>query len=155
MGNIELREWLISGAVSGLLLVIVQLESYIWISGFTSQHPKSQSINYVVRYTKDNPEELSEAVNTSFASLGIGLLFSTAISLSSTLADLLLAGANAVRLALRMANHIQHVPETFGACELSESPDASSLLCRSVADSTARRMSTVCIICRESSMAAH
>ena len=48
-------------------------------------------LTYDVRYTENHPGELSEVANTSLAGLGIGLLVSIAISLSSKLADLILA----------------------------------------------------------------
>ncbi|KAL9079974.1 MAG: hypothetical protein Q9157_001171 [Trypethelium eluteriae] len=99
-----LREGLICGAVDGVLLVMVQLATYIG-------------------YAESHPEELSEFANTCLAGLGVGLLASTAVSLSSTLADLPLAGADAVRLAFRMGIHVLSVSENLEARDLSESPD--------------------------------
>lgn len=78
---------------------------------------------YVVRYAENHAEELNDFANTCLAGLGIGLLASTAISLSSTLADLPLAGADAVRLAFRMGIHVQGVSVNLEAHELSERPD--------------------------------
>lgn len=78
---------------------------------------------YVARYVENHPEELHDFANTCLAGLGIGLLASTAVSLSSTMADMPLAGADAVRLAFRMGIHVQGVSENLEARELSESPD--------------------------------
>ncbi|KAL5041470.1 hypothetical protein BDW71DRAFT_217836 [Aspergillus fruticulosus] len=101
----ELREGLICGAVDGVLLVVVQLATYI---GYAEKHPE---------------ELLTNFSNTSLAGLGIGLLASTAVSLSSTLADLPRAGADAVRLAFRLGIHVQGVSANLEARELSERPD--------------------------------
>lgn len=81
------------------------------------------SLINVVRYVENHPEELKDFANTSLAALGVGLLSSTAVSLSSTIADLPRAGADAVRLAFRMGIHVQGVSENLEARELSESPD--------------------------------
>ncbi|KAJ5761815.1 Acyl transferase/acyl hydrolase/lysophospholipase [Penicillium nucicola] len=101
----ELREGLICGAVDGVLLVLVQLATYI---GYAEKHPR---------------ELLTDFSNASLAGLGIGLLASTAVSLSSTLADLPRAGADAVRLAFRLGIHVQGVSANLEARELSERPD--------------------------------
>ncbi|KAH8810943.1 putative polyketide synthase [Xylogone sp. PMI_703] len=102
--NPELREGLICGAVDGVLLVVVQLAAYIG-------------------YAESHPGELSDFTNTSLTGLGIGLLASAAVSLSSKLADLPLAGTDAVRLAFRLGIHVQQVSENLEARDLSESPD--------------------------------
>ena len=75
------------------------------------------------RYVENHPRDLSDFANTYLAGLGIGLLASTAVSLSSTSADLPLAGADAVRLAFRLGIHVQGVSENLEARDLSESPD--------------------------------
>ncbi|EED13801.1 polyketide synthase, putative [Talaromyces stipitatus ATCC 10500] len=102
--NTEIREGLICGAVDGVLLVVVQIATYIG-------------------YAENSPEELTDFPNLNLAGLGIGLLASTAVSLSSTLADLPLAGADAVRLAFRLGIHVLDVSENLEARDLSESPD--------------------------------
>lgn len=75
------------------------------------------------RYVENHPRELSDFANTCLAGLSIDLLASTAVSLSSTLADLPLAGADAVRLAFRMDIHVQGVSKNLKARDLSKSPD--------------------------------
>ncbi|SLM39055.1 polyketide synthase [Lasallia pustulata] len=118
--NTELRKGLICGAVDGVLLVVIQLATYI---GYAENHPK----------------ELSDFANTCLAGLGIGLLASTAVSLSSTLADLPLAGADAVRLAFRMGIHVQDVSENLEARELSESPDTWAYVVHNVDPAAAQK----------------
>ena len=82
-----------------------------------------QSLILVVRYVENYPEELTDFANTCLAGLGIGLLASAAVSLSATLADLVLAGADAARLAFRMGIYVQGVSNNLEARDLSESPD--------------------------------
>ncbi|KAF1957831.1 putative polyketide synthase [Byssothecium circinans] len=100
----ELREGLLCGAVDGVLLVVAQLATFIGYAEYTLK-------------------ELYNFDNTSLAGLGIGLLASTAVSLSSTLADLPLAGADAVRLTFRLGIHVQSVSENLEARDLSDTPD--------------------------------
>lgn len=71
-----------------------------------------------------HPQELNDFANTRLAGLGVGLLASTAVSLSSTMSDLPLAGADAVRLAFRMGVHVQSISENLEARDLSRSPDS-------------------------------
>ncbi|KID65403.1 Non-reducing polyketide synthase [Metarhizium brunneum] len=100
-----LREGLICGAVDGVLLVVVQLAAYIG-------------------YTESHPEESVDVSNSGLLGLGIGLLASTAISLSSTLSELPLAGADAVRLAFRLGIHVLSVSENLEARDVSQKEDS-------------------------------
>ncbi|KAF2178414.1 putative polyketide synthase [Zopfia rhizophila CBS 207.26] len=118
--NTELREGLICGAVDGVLLVVIQLATYIG-------------------YAENHPEEPNDLANTCLAGLGTGLLASTAVSLSSTLADLPLAGGDAVRLAFRMGIHVQGVSENLEARELSESPDTWAYVVHNVDPAAAQK----------------
>ncbi|KXT14292.1 hypothetical protein AC579_8422 [Pseudocercospora musae] len=102
--NKELREGLLCGAIDGVLLIVAQVASYIG-------------------YVESHPEELRNMAEASLAGLGIGLLASTAISLSSEQADLPLAGADAVRVAFRMGVHVFGVSENLEARDLSEKPE--------------------------------
>ncbi|KXS96182.1 hypothetical protein AC578_2670 [Pseudocercospora eumusae] len=102
--NKELREGLLCGAIDGVLLIVAQVASYI---GYVESHPK----------------DLRNMTEVSLAGLGIGLLASTAISLSSEQADLPLAGADAVRVAFRMGVHVFGVSENLEARDLSEKPE--------------------------------
>ncbi|KAF2272823.1 putative polyketide synthase [Westerdykella ornata] len=118
--NSELREGLICGAVDGVLLIVVQLATYIG-------------------YVENHPEELKDFANTSLCGLGVGLLASTAVSLSSNLADLPLAGADAARIAFRMGIHVQGVSENLEARELSESPDTWAYVVHNVDPDAAQK----------------
>ncbi|KAH8701023.1 putative polyketide synthase [Talaromyces proteolyticus] len=100
----ELREGSMCGAVDGVLLIVVQLAAYIG-------------------HIESFPEEFGDTTNACLAGLGIGLLASTAISLSSTLVDFPLAGADVVRLAFRLGIHVLAVSENLEARDLSETPD--------------------------------
>ncbi|OKL55335.1 hypothetical protein UA08_09374 [Talaromyces atroroseus] len=118
--NTELREGLICGAVDGVLLIVVQLATYIG-------------------YAENSLEGPIDFANTSLAGLGIGLLASTAVSLSSTLADLPLAGADAVRLAFRLGIHVISVSENLEARNLAESPDTWAYVVHNVEPVAARK----------------
>lgn len=74
------------------------------------------------RYFENHGER--STADASLAGLGIGLLAATAVALSSTVADLPLAGADAVRVAFRMGIHVQRVSENLQARDVSQSPDA-------------------------------
>ena len=58
------------------------------------------------------------------AGLGIGLLATAAVSLSSTLADLPLAGAEVVRLAFRLGVLVDEVSQNLQPRDLTGSPDS-------------------------------
>ncbi|GAM43179.1 hypothetical protein TCE0_047r17773 [Talaromyces pinophilus] len=99
----ELRNGLMCGAVDGVLLVVAQLAAYIG-------------------YIENSSREFNDSTNLCLAGLGIGLLASTAISLSKTLVDIPLAGADVVRLAFRLGIHVMGVSENLEARDLSETP---------------------------------
>ncbi|KIA75323.1 polyketide synthase [Aspergillus ustus] len=99
--NAELRNGSLCGAVDGVLLVIVQLATYIG-------------------YAENGSEELN---NVSLAGLGIGLLASTAVSLAGTTADLPQSGADAVRLAFRLGIHVQGISANLEMQEDPTNPD--------------------------------
>ncbi|KAH6722851.1 putative polyketide synthase [Leptodontidium sp. MPI-SDFR-AT-0119] len=118
--NPELREGLIGGAVDGVLLVVVQLAIYI-------------------KYVEANPKKLRDFTNTCLAGLGVGLLASTAVSLSSNISELPLAGASAVRLAFRMGIHVQSVSENLEARDMSESPETWAFVLHNVQAAVAQK----------------
>lgn len=99
----------------------------------------NQSLTYVVRYVENHPEEFGDFANSCLAGLGIGLLASTAVSLSSTVAELPLAGADAVRLAFRMGIHVQGVSESLEARDPAETPDTWAYVVHNVNPDTAQR----------------
>ena len=118
--NTELRQGLICGAVDGVLLIVVQLATYI---GYAESHPEA-------------PRDLSD---TYLAGLGIGLLASTAVALSSEQVELPLTGADAVRLAFRMGIHVCSVSENLEARDLSEKPDTWAYVVHNVDPAAAQK----------------
>ncbi|KAK3629711.1 Non-reducing polyketide synthase PKS8-1 [Elasticomyces elasticus] len=118
--NTDLREGLISGAVDGVLLIVAQIATYIV-------------------YAQQHPQALNNAEHTSLAGLGIGLLASTAVSLSSTVADLVHTGANAVRLAFRMGIHVQGVSENLETRDLTEAPETWAYVIHNIESATAQK----------------
>ena len=100
------------------------------------------------RWVENHPRGLSDFANTCLAGLGIGLLASTAVSLSSTSTDLPLAGADAVRLAFRLGIHVQGVSENLEARDLSERPDTWAYVVHAV-DPTAAQSELDALYTRE------
>lgn len=78
--------------------------------------------NIECRYVETRPEKHS-LTKFSVCGLGIGLLASTAISLSSNVSDLALASADAVVLAFRLGVLVFGVSEDLEARDLSEKPE--------------------------------
>lgn len=101
----ELREGPLNGAVDGVLLSVLQLATYIG-------------------YAEEHPDELFNFGNTCLTGLGLGLISSTAVALSPTLAELPLAGADAVRLAFRMGILVTDISADLEARVEGESPDS-------------------------------
>ncbi|PHH81486.1 hypothetical protein CDD82_676 [Ophiocordyceps australis] len=91
----ELRESYLGSVIDGVLLVLVQLATYI-----------SSSV-------ETRSEGVAEYTHSYVAGLGLGLLASAAVSVSPTLAELPLAGADAVRLAFRFNMHVLAVSENL------------------------------------------
>ena len=95
------------------------------------------NLTCVVRYIESRSGDLFDFSNTSLAGLGTGLLASSAVSSSQTLADLPLAGADAVRLAFRLSIHVLGVSENLEARDVSESPDSWAYVVHNVDPATA------------------
>ena len=74
-------------------------------------------------YVEQNPDHFRDFANTHLSALGVGLITSTAVALSSNTADLPLAGADAVRLAFRMGIHVQSVLDILEPRDLTEKPE--------------------------------
>ncbi|PHH60155.1 hypothetical protein CDD81_2073 [Ophiocordyceps australis] len=90
----ELRESSLSSVVDGVLLVLVQLATYI-------------------SCVETRSEGVADYSHSCAAGLGLGLLASAAVSVSPTLAELPLAGADALRLAFRFNMHVLAVSENL------------------------------------------
>ncbi|KAG5980256.1 Type I Iterative PKS [Claviceps digitariae] len=80
-----------------------------------------------------------ECVSTSIAGLGIGVLSSTAVSLSPTLANLPQVGADAVRLAFRLGVHVLGISETLEARDLTAQPASWAYVVQNVDEATAQQ----------------
>ncbi|KUJ13605.1 ketoacyl-synt-domain-containing protein [Mollisia scopiformis] len=95
------------GAIDGVILCVVELATFI---GYYENHPD---------------EFYFDSVNTSLAGLGIGLLATAAVSLSATLADIPIAGAEVVRIAFRLGILVDEVSQNLQPRDLTDksSPD--------------------------------
>jgi monodictyphenone polyketide synthase len=82
---------------------------------------------------------LNDFASTALAGLGVGILTSTAVALSSKLADVPRIGADVVRLAFRMGIHVQSVSENLEAQDLSDSPDTWAYVVHNVDPSAAQK----------------
>ncbi|KAI7977446.1 hypothetical protein EIK77_007068 [Talaromyces pinophilus] len=100
----DLRKGQLSGSIDGVLLVAVELATFI---GYYESHPDQFDF---------------DSANSFLAGLGIGLLATTAISLSSTLADIPLAGAEVTRLAFRLGVLVDEISLNLQPRDL-RSPD--------------------------------
>jgi monodictyphenone polyketide synthase len=67
-----------------------------------------------IRYYETSPNEYAfDSTHTYLTGLGLGLLASTAVSLSPTLADLPLAGAEVIRVAFRLGVLVADVSQNL------------------------------------------
>ncbi|KAL9099858.1 MAG: hypothetical protein Q9163_004694, partial [Psora crenata] len=101
----ELRKGPLCGAVEGLLLCVLELSAFI---GYYEIHPEQYSFG---------------SADSCLSGLGMGLLASTAVSLSPTLADLPLAGAEVVRIAFRLGVQVDEVSQNLEPRDISGKPD--------------------------------
>ncbi|PKX92325.1 putative polyketide synthase [Aspergillus novofumigatus IBT 16806] len=91
----ELWEGPLCGSIEGVLLCVIQLGTFIG-------------------YYETSPNEYAfDSAHTYLTGLGLGLLASTAVSLSATLADLPLAGAEVVRVAFRLGVLVADVSQNL------------------------------------------
>lgn len=73
------------------------------------------------------------------AGLGLGLLTAAAVSSATTLADLCLAGVDAVRIAFRMGIHVQDVSRNLEAHDGAERPDTWAYVVHGIDPATAQK----------------
>ncbi|KAF2234159.1 putative polyketide synthase [Viridothelium virens] len=101
-GELELRKGPLCGSIDGVLLCVLQLATYIG-------------------YCENSPEPHTSGSGTSLlAGLGIGLLVSTAVSVSTSLDDLVTSGVEVLRIAFRLGLHVRDVSLNL------EAPDGES-----------------------------
>ncbi|TVY39235.1 Atrochrysone carboxylic acid synthase [Lachnellula occidentalis] len=120
-----LRNGPLGGAIDGMLLCAVQLAILI------GQEVDSLSLGLLThfcRYYETGSEEEvdSYTVDTCLAGLGTGLLTPAAISLSPTLADVPLAGAEVIRIAFRLGVLVDAVSQNLQPRQISEAGPGDS-----------------------------
>lgn len=93
--------------------------SLIFLERLVSPCTNARGVN---SYVERNDASLRNFANTHLSALGVGLLTSTAVALSSNVADLPVAGADAARLAFRLGIHVRGVSEILEPRDLSERP---------------------------------
>ncbi|KAH8726149.1 putative polyketide synthase [Phaeosphaeriaceae sp. PMI808] len=104
-GDMRLRSGPLCGSIEGVLLCVLQLGTYIG-------------------YCESSIEPYVSIVsNTVLAGLGIGLLISTAISLSTSLEDVATSGVEVLRIAFRMGVYVRDVSHNLETMD-AESPDS-------------------------------
>ncbi|KAI9819844.1 MAG: Type I Iterative PKS [Pycnora praestabilis] len=103
----ELRIGRLGGSIEGLLLCAVELATFIGR----------------VEYFEECPNEYTfEASNSCVMGMGMGLLASTAISLSPNLPDIPLAGAEVVRIAFRLGILVDEISQNLEPREEGSTP---------------------------------
>ncbi|MCJ1247985.1 Atrochrysone carboxylic acid synthase Agnpks1 [Trapelia coarctata] len=117
----ELRKGPLCGSVDGILLCLVELGTYI---GYCENF--SDKIDF-------------DFANTCLAGLGIGLLASAAVSLSPTLENIPLAGAEVVRIAFRLGLLVAEVSQNLEARDLTSSPESWAYVVHDVAPDDAQK----------------
>ncbi|KAL4931573.1 type I polyketide synthase [Aspergillus undulatus] len=101
----ELRKGPLGGSLDGVLLCVLEVATLI---GYYENAPE--------RFDLHN-------VSTYLAGLGLGLLSTAAVALSSTLADLPVTGAEVVRVAFRLGTLVDEVSQNLEPRDTSGSPD--------------------------------
>ncbi|KAL4784960.1 hypothetical protein BJX76DRAFT_356566 [Aspergillus varians] len=101
----ELRKGPLGGSAEGVLLCVLEIATLI---GYYENAPD--------RFDLHN-------VSTYLSGLGLGLLSTVAVALSSTLADLPLTGAEVVRVAFRLGTLVDEVSQNLEPRDTSGSPD--------------------------------
>ncbi|KAH2544610.1 hypothetical protein KXW97_001873 [Aspergillus fumigatus] len=111
----ELCRGPLCGSIEGVLLCVIQLGTFIG-------------------YYEDSPNEYTfDSANTYLTGLGLGLLASTAVSLSPTLADLPLAGAEVVRVAFRLGVLVADVSQNLQPADATGERDSWAYVIPNVA----------------------
>ncbi|KAL4935846.1 hypothetical protein BDV06DRAFT_233897 [Aspergillus oleicola] len=101
----ELRKGPLGGSMDGVLLCVLEVATLI---GYYENAPD--------RFDLHN-------VSTYLAGLGLGLLATAAVALSSTLADLPVTGAEVVRVSFRLGTLVDEVSQNLEPRDTSGTPD--------------------------------
>ncbi|KAK9425979.1 putative Non-reducing polyketide synthase 8 [Seiridium unicorne] len=100
----NLQKGELGASVDGVLLIVVQLGTLI---KFYEEHPEQYDLN---------------TGNAALAGLGLGLLSPAAVSLSPSVYDLAVAGAEAVRLAFRLGVVVNRVSSNLESRDQTSTP---------------------------------
>ncbi|PYH40860.1 uncharacterized protein BP01DRAFT_386964 [Aspergillus saccharolyticus JOP 1030-1] len=101
-GESKLRKGPLGQSIDGVLLCVLQLGTYIG-------------------HGELYPDDWATGSNSVLTGLGIGLLVSTAVSVSTSLEDLVPAGAAVLRIAFRLGVYVSDVSQSLEALD----PDSS------------------------------
>ncbi|KAI4146620.1 MAG: hypothetical protein L6R39_003393 [Caloplaca ligustica] len=113
----SLRQGPLGGSVEGILLCVLEIATFV---GF---------------YEESTEEYIFDASNACLTGMGIGLLASSAISMSQSMSDIPLAGAEAVRIAFRLGVLVDEVSQNLEPREEGTSPDTWAIVVTGVTES--------------------
>lgn len=109
------------------------LSSWERLSG-TWNRLRTVASTHGISYYEDSPNEYTfDSANTYLTGLGLGLLASTAVSLSPTLADLPLAGAEVVPVAFRLGVLVADVSQNLQPADATGERDSWAYVIPNVA----------------------
>ncbi|KAJ5697002.1 hypothetical protein N7536_007414 [Penicillium majusculum] len=101
-GETGLRKGRLSQSIDGVLLCVLQLGTYI---GHCELYPEDQA----------------SRPNTVLTGLGVGILISTAVAVSTSLDDLVIAGIEVLRIAFRIGVFVGDVSQNLEAVDAASS----------------------------------
>ncbi|KAJ5412593.1 uncharacterized protein N7487_006952 [Penicillium crustosum] len=101
-GETELRKGRLSQSINGVLLCVLQLGTYI---GHCELYPEDQA----------------SRPNTVLTGLGVGILVSTAVAVSTSLDDLVIAGIEVLQIAFRLGVFVGDVSQNLEGVETAPS----------------------------------
>lgn len=108
----ELRRGPLCGSIDGVLLCVVQLATFIGYLTGTDLFTRITLTDYA-RYHESRSHWDSRSGATCLAGQGTGLLATAAVSLSSTLAETPLVGAEIIRIAFRLGIVVADVSQNL------------------------------------------
>ncbi|KAL8708708.1 MAG: hypothetical protein Q9220_006433 [cf. Caloplaca sp. 1 TL-2023] len=114
----SLRQGPLGGSVEGLLLCVLEIATFI---GY---------------YERLQGEYIFDGSNACLTGMGIGLLAASAISISQSISDIPLAGAQAVRIAFRLGVLVDEVSQNLEPREEGTSPDTWAIVITGVTESS-------------------
>ncbi|KAL8743164.1 MAG: hypothetical protein Q9190_004459 [Brigantiaea leucoxantha] len=122
----SLRKGPLGGSVEGLLLCVLEIATFI---GF---------------YEESTDEYVFDASNACLTGMGIGLLATAAVSMSQSISDIPLAGAEVVRIAFRLGVVVDEVSQNLEPREEGTSPDTWAIVVTGVtAEGVQKELDTI------------